>query len=65
MDFDAFALGVAHLAAALRLPSVVLFQPTQRARWAPLDRQRHRPLLLDAEPAGVLREADDLLGREK
>jgi ADP-heptose:LPS heptosyltransferase len=53
--------GVAHLAAALRRPSVVLFHPSQLGRWAPLDRQRHRPLPLDAEPPAVLREAEDLL----
>ena len=54
--------GVAHLATALRLPSVVLFDPSQLARWAPLDRTRHGPLPVDSEPAAVLREADDLLG---
>jgi ADP-heptose:LPS heptosyltransferase len=53
--------GVAHLAVALRLPSVVLFHPSPLARWGPLDRRRHRALAFDSEPAAVLREADDLL----
>lgn len=44
--------GASHLAAALRLPSVVVFRTEVRERWAPQDRRRHR-CVLDAGGSGV------------
>lgn len=37
--------GASHLAAALQLPSVVVFRRDGRARWAPPNRRRHRCVL--------------------
>ncbi len=42
--------GASHLAAGLRLPSVVVFRADTRERWAPQDRRRHRCVL---DPDGV------------
>ncbi len=39
--------GPAHLADALRAPSIVLFGPADLARWAPLDRELHRVMRRD------------------
>lgn len=57
--------GASHLAAALRVPSVVVFRCTDVDRWAPMDRLRHRAVW---DPAGeridmVLHEARLLLER--
>jgi ADP-heptose:LPS heptosyltransferase len=50
--------GAAHVAAAVGTPSVVVFAPGgDAARWAPLDRTRHRPVAAGAgwpSPAAVL-----------
>lgn len=59
--------GVSHLAAALGLPSVIVFRASQVSRWAPLDGRRHRPVWAPAgaEPgvvtAAVLQQARALL----
>lgn len=55
--------GVSHLAAALAVPSVVVFVEDARRQWAPLDHERHRSL---GDPNGVpvdavLRHAHDLV----
>ncbi|ANQ84909.1 heptosyltransferase [Azoarcus olearius] len=57
--------GVAHIAAGLRLPSVVVFRATEMARWAPLDRRLHRAVWTPDHPddglSAVLDEAHALL----
>ena len=57
--------GVAHVAAGLRLPSVVVFFATDPRRWAPLDDRRH---VVIHDPGGVaprtvIEAAQDLLVR--
>jgi ADP-heptose:LPS heptosyltransferase len=52
--------GVAHLADALGVPSVVVFTGSNASRWSPLDATRHRAVPGSARR--VLREARRLLG---
>ncbi|MGZ8290375.1 MAG: glycosyltransferase family 9 protein [Telluria sp.] len=55
--------GVSHIAAGLKLSSVVIFSKADIRRWAPVDQERHR-CLWDPDGAracAVLREACALL----
>lgn len=57
--------GVAHIAAALQLPSVIVFRASEISRWAPLDRTLHRPVWAPGDRGlnEVLREARTLMKR--
>ncbi len=55
--------GVAHVAAGLGVPSVVVFFATDPQRWAPLDRRRHVTIYdpQGVAPEGVIGVARELL----
>ncbi|HJV52900.1 MAG TPA: glycosyltransferase family 9 protein [Noviherbaspirillum sp.] len=53
--------GVSHIAAGLKLPSVVVFGRADMERWGPLDRRLHRCIRGAEGGAAITAEARDLL----
>ena len=53
--------GVSHIAAGLKLPSVVVFGSADMERWGPLDRRLHRCIRGAEGGAAIAAEARDLL----